>query len=137
MSRKFGLTMITEDYVDFETAKLLKEKGFNEKTYRCYNLCTEEHELSDIDDIALNNWELNNDGVSAPTIQMVMKWLRDKFKLEIYPFHEALQENNNWWFRIERFSKGFSSTEFESDCVFPSYEEATEAGIKHCLENLI
>ena len=24
--------MITEDYINFETAKLLKEKGFNERT---------------------------------------------------------------------------------------------------------
>ena len=28
--------MITEDYVSFETAKLLKEKGFNEWCYKCY-----------------------------------------------------------------------------------------------------
>ena len=27
---------ITEDYVSFETAKLLKEKGFNEKCKYCY-----------------------------------------------------------------------------------------------------
>jgi len=26
--------MITEDYVSFETAKLLKEKGFDEECYR-------------------------------------------------------------------------------------------------------
>ena len=60
--------MITEDYVNFETAKLLKENGFDEKTYRCYNLCTEEHELSDMDDIAFNNWELGDDGVAAPRL---------------------------------------------------------------------
>jgi hypothetical protein len=28
--------MITEDYVSFETAKLLKEKGFNERCNRVY-----------------------------------------------------------------------------------------------------
>ena len=29
--------MITEDYVSFETAKLLKEKGFNESCYTYYD----------------------------------------------------------------------------------------------------
>ena len=28
--------MITEDYVDFSTAKLLKEKGFDEPCYMAY-----------------------------------------------------------------------------------------------------
>ena len=28
--------MITEDYVSFEIAKLLKEKGFSEPCYTCY-----------------------------------------------------------------------------------------------------
>jgi len=29
--------MITEDYVSFETAKLLKEKGFDKKCFTVYN----------------------------------------------------------------------------------------------------
>jgi hypothetical protein len=33
--------MITEDYVSFEVAKLLKEKGFNEPCIATYNLVTE------------------------------------------------------------------------------------------------
>ena len=70
-------------------------------------------------------------------IQMAMKWLRDIFHLEIYPFHDAIQENNDWWYRIEQHSKGCGLTEHESDVIYKTYEEACEEAIKYCLENLI
>ena len=117
--------MIEEDYVSFETALLLKKKGFEQigcqKQYNaqgdlCVGYCY---------------------GPVAPTLQMAMKWLRNTFHLEIYPFHDAIQENNDWWYRIELHSKGCSLTEYESDVIYKTYEEACEAAIKYCLENLI
>ena len=35
--RKINNNTITEDYVSFETAKLLKEKGFDKLTYACFS----------------------------------------------------------------------------------------------------
>ena len=127
--------MVTEDYVSFETAKLLKEKGFNEKTYRCYNLCTEEHELSDIDDMAFNNWELDNDGVSAPTLQMAMKWLREVHNIIILLEVERVKYGNvryNW--SIIDDNSDYSVT---VRAKYPVYESACDAAIRYCLENLI
>ena len=66
-----------------------------------------------------------------------MKWLRDIFHLEIYPFHDAIQENNDWWYRIERHSKGCGLTEHESDVIYKTYEEACEEAVRYCLKNLI
>ena len=132
--------MITEDYVSFEMAKLLKEKGFNEKTYRCYNLCTEEHELSDTDDIALNNWELDNDGVAAPTLQMAMKWLREKCYCHIvidYTFKadaNLSEEYVSYCYSVENAKTYVQCTYNE---WYSTYEEACDAAIKYCLENLI
>ena len=129
--------MVTEDYVSFDTAKLLKEKGFNEKTYRCYNLCTEEHELSDIDDIALNNWELDNDGVSAPTLQMAMKWLREVHKINVEPVFDYDSEDSVpfWTACCERMNAEPEAPDILT--AYNSYEEAAEDGIRYCLENLI
>ena len=127
--------MITEDYVSFKTAKLLKENGFNEKTYRCYNLCTEEHELSDIDDIALNNWELDNDGVSAPTLQMAMKWLREK-GLYINVWADCRDAEHNDFSIVYRMMV-FDGVSNHGTYEFPTYEVACEAAIKYCLKNLI
>lgn len=134
--------MITEDYVSFETAKLLKEKGFDEYGMYFYTLEDEGEEgyksNKRLQELAHNSHpELEKRAVSCPTLQMAMKWLRDTFNLEIYPFHDTIQENNDWWYRIERHSKGCGLTEHESDVIYKTYEEACEAAIKYCLENLI
>ena len=129
--------MITEDYVKFEIAKLLKEKGFNEKTYRCYNLCTEEHELSDIDDIAFNNWELDNDGVAAPTLQMTIKWLREVHKLYVVVRPYVTEDGIFSLFDVKSIKGKDIVANIKTRTGFNSYEQACEAAIKYCLENLI
>lgn len=122
------MATITENYVSFEIAKLLKEKGFNEPCVYVYR-----HDSSE--DI----WDADKEDIACqkPTLQMAMKWLRNNFHLEIYPFHDAIQENNDWWYRIEHHSKGCSLTEHESDVIYKTYEEACESAIKYCLENLV
>ena len=129
--------MITEDYVSFETAKLLREKGFNEQCYAYYNI------FYDNDGKVLKLWrkyphraQPNSDYLNVPTLQMAIKWLRNTFHLEIYSFHDAIQESNDWWYRIEYHSKGCSLTK-KSDAIYKTYEQACEAAIKYCLENLI
>jgi hypothetical protein len=81
--------MITEDYVSFEVAKLLREKGFDCKTEHSvwyvikqfstgchWNACT--YKVGDI------TREYNDDCcIPMPTHQMAMKWLREKHKLYI------------------------------------------------------
>ena len=70
--------MITEDYVSFETAKLLKEKGFNE-------ICKYEYSVPNVDKgyvlqrffKPIKNSELIDDAYTAPTLGMAMKWLRE------------------------------------------------------------
>lgn len=113
--------MITEDYCSYEVAKLLQEKGFNEPVTELNRLLFKEGKKP----------------VLKITLQKAMKWLRNTFHLEIYPFHDAIQENNDWWYRIEHYSKGCSLTEHESDVIYKTYEQACEAAIKYCLEHLI
>ena len=63
--------MIQEAYVNFEIAKLLKEKGFDVPCCNCYG-----------DNQIINNylvpriWNKEEDLLSAPTYQMVLAWLR-------------------------------------------------------------
>ena len=123
--------MVTEDYVSFETAKLLKEKGFDEPCFRY----AESKKIYESGAWMVAN--VTGGAVGIPTLQMAMKWLRNTFHLEIYPFHDAIQENNDWWYRIERHFKGCGLTEHESDVIYKTYEEACETAIKYCLENLI
>jgi len=81
--------MITEDYVNFETAKLLKEKGFDEGTYHCYTT----KGVLWFEDVLFNH----NAGTdySAPTLQMAMKWLREVHKLYINIWADPKDAENN------------------------------------------
>ena len=124
--------MITEDYVSFESAKLLKEKGY-------WNIATMLYKENG--DIVNYNVPLNNKGFSstldvfyeAPTLQMAMKWLR-----EIHQLHIGILVAYNYFPRRYRYHiMHTENIETYSQNDFDTYEQACEAAIKYCLENLI
>lgn len=128
--------MITEDYVSFETAKLLKEKGFDEETRGYYPI------KGDATGRLMFGSEYNHNHsqvqISAPTLQMTMKWLREVHGLFIgivFQLECLSKEDKLFWkWNISDKGNKFALVEFgESD----TYEEACEAAIKYCLENLI
>lgn len=135
--------MITEDYVSFETAKLLKEKGFDEPCGCFYD--TENDDVSIVNEwMDISNSEL--EGIefarySAPTLQMTMKWLREVHKIHISVEMGFDVDNHQYYFfapSVCRFSD--KSGEYENpfgEKEFNTCEEACEAAIKYCLENLI
>ena len=129
--------MVTEDYVGFETAKLLKEKGFDEYCYGYYYTS----KYMTHGDIKQRNSELFPDSYSAPTLQMAMKWLREVYNLVIQivvvPHTTVTMEQKYYVFVV---CKDRRNLVFRSDHPhdrYSTYEEASEAGIKYCLENLI
>ena len=123
--------MITEDYVSFETAKLLKEKGFDEKCFALYN----PDSMLIQSGIRLNNTQVGRvkGSYSAPTLQMAMKWLREVHNIDIFPW-----KIGKGIYSCAIFNSN-TGKDLSSDKDFPSekYEEACEAAIKYCLENLI
>ena len=129
--------MITEDYVSFETAKLLREKYFNEYCrtyYKKYHIGFNEIYNSPqlIDNQSLFEMGL---GLSAPTLQMAMKWLREVHDIAInIGWGEIFEDKFQWWCIILNQKDGSILRESE---YHATYEEACEAAIKYCLENLI
>lgn len=134
------MAIITEDYVSLETAKLLKEKGFDCASKVWYSEYTSQFGGKKYTSIEFDNHNEFNENYkficSAPTLQIAMKWLREVHKLEVTPFHEVFQ-GSSWWYLIERNTSLSLITEYEEDAIYGSYEQAAEAGIKYCLENLI
>ena len=127
--------MITEDYVSFKVAKLLKEKGFDENTLMVYS----------------QNGNFMPDGAiedtyqvfyAAPTLQMTMKWLREEKKIGIdINTNFSLDGDNKWYyeygfciFQLFGTFKTFAQCDYNG---YKTYEEACEAGSKYYLENLI
>ena len=127
--------MIAEDYVSFEVAKLLKEKGFNEPCECAYS-SGGQYLLScykGIVDRRIKNDEASDFSYSstAPTHQMAMKWLREVHNIAIDTEWEHL-----WYVYV----KPMTANPFEDDycqCFSAKYEEAVEAALKYSLENLI
>lgn len=125
--------MITEDYVSFEVAKLLKEKGFGFDAYvRSYyekDKYRTKEEFSTGN--ALWNYNISSFRYSAPTLQMAMKWLREVHNIAIETEWEHL-----WYAYIKPMTSKPSEQDYYQ-CESSKYEEACEAAIKYCLENLI
>ena len=124
--------MIEEQYVSFETAKLAKEKGFDEEinsfyvtveggcTYLCftsffgwmkdtYNNC----ELEEL------NSKCDERYLSAPTQSLLARWLREKHKL----FIEVTVDFKN---------ADYANNKEE----FHSYEKVMEDGLQEALKLL-
>ena len=101
--------MITEDYVSFETAKLLKEKGFDEKVISFYP----------------------PGDIQRPTLQMAMKWIRVKG----YQIIVKHTDDNGYFANILTMDNAHPVNKLFDG--YNSYEQACEAAIKYCLENLI
>lgn len=128
--------MVTEDYVSYEIAKLLKEKGFDWNTDKQFN-----------SDKIVGDYNITDRSryperyLDAPTLQMVMKWLRSNFNLNPVPYALSL----GWAFDVFDLSdrditgcKKLYSMDFPTkNACYETYEEAAEAAIKYCLENLI
>ena len=123
--------MITEDYVSFETAKLLKEKGFDDFTCHSYF-----YKNGDIEE------ETRYEGdFGRPTLQMAVKWLRKEHNLAISTSF-TIDGWRSYVSQIKLDSEGFIVDVIDGidDGNIPNcdtYEEACEEAIKYCLENLI
>jgi len=140
--------MVQEAYVSFETAKLLKEKGFDEDINLWYDKNGDKffkyhYEIS-------RDWRVrqNQQVYQCPTQQMAMRWLREAHNLVICA--EIANENNKGntdYSNPDRWSWFFDLTnekgvviEPESDYIlneFDSYEDAVEVAIQYCLTYLI
>jgi hypothetical protein len=156
---------ISEDYVSFETAKLLKENGFNV-------MCDSEY-IPDIrhngrsisfdreldlkdegrgDEIEVveggqiwDTWNTNSNNseneYSRPSILLAWKWFLVEHKVEIHPFITSV----GWCFEIGDVSslditgaKPIYKPGFPSkDNTYNSYCNAIEAGMKWYIENKI
>ena len=124
---------IIEDYVSFEVAKLLKEKGFHEPCIATYNSTTKNFQVEEI----YEDWTIHWKGyISAPTHQMAMKWLRGKgIECVVIPIWNTIGKQYRSYVLSDLGDKYKDNYDSYSDNI--SYEGAVEAALKYCLENLI
>jgi hypothetical protein len=138
---------ITEDFCSYEVAKLLKEKGFDGLCY-CHEFTDYEGNFTTYHTEYPENWNQSEPCVSIPTLGMAMKWLREIYHLEInitfgFPFIDGKQQYKYFWSIVRvcdnhlEYPMDDPNSAFYNEEMADSFEEAVEAALKYCLENLI
>ena len=126
--------MIEEAYVSFETAKLLKEKGFDEPCEGFYvNSGVLSHTLSNANNSKWNEDKSTIGYISAPTQQMALRWLREVH----YIFIEIWFNTEPEHMYCDAGIYGLGNERKKKIKDLSSYEEAVEAALKYTLKNLI
>jgi hypothetical protein len=121
--------MVTENYVSLETAKLLKDKGFNEWCFKCYGVAVlhngadisfdEECELKDegrgdeieyveggrLYDYGCNNREEDAKVWAAPTIKTAIKWLEEVHHILVIADYIYECTDTSWVYKIYRLGE--------------------------------
>lgn len=141
------------ELIEFESAKLAKEKGFNEMTFYYYNkegILEEPYnengsstdvdfrvDLTDLLDYH-NNEYFNK--IAAPYQSQLQKWLRNKYGIHINVCYKP--NINKWdydWIELNKISNAKEYLDYKKDTNqlfmnrkehrFDSYEEALEQGL--------
>ena len=121
---------MNEDFVPFELAKKIKEKGFPQYTEKSYFVGDHEKRMCSIGTFLHTHTQNTAHLIAAPTISQALKWLREE-----HVFHvEILREKYKGWQYFIQLSDA-SYTGHGSN--YDSYEAAALAGITYCLDNLI
>lgn len=129
-----------EDFVTYEIAVKLKEKGFKLACIGHYEGERFEYNTYDGHDIDIsyiarsyNDDNRFDEYTDLPVISEVLKWLREEKHLHIH-IEYIFSEDTLWICEVQILG---SYERFYPDGDFDTYEQAALAGVNYCLENLI
>lgn len=136
-----------EDFVTFEIAKKLKEKGLREKCFYCYRNRDGKSYANHLYDNDCETYITSNEllyshnsnvssRIDAPTISQVLKWLREEKKLYIMISPTDTIAKIEWSYDAGNIST-YRLDWIDGNYGYNSYEEAALAGIEYILDNLI
>lgn len=130
--------MIMEDFVPAEIAQKLKDLGYNVPFFFFYRTDDKLIHHAMVSNPLVYGKDVDDEVVIAPTVSQVLKWLRDKFEIDLLPTITIRWiDNLN---RLRTYSCNIYSPRLNKPIeteYFDSYEEAIFAGIKYILNNLI
>ena len=115
--------MIEEQFVSFETAKMLKEAGFDVP-------CTSQYTDNGFgwDNLSQVNYNSCESLFSRPTQALAARWLRDVYNVAIYSLYDDDMEQ--WFYVVDAFTKNPVINVFQSGSEYDDYESAFEDGLR-------
>jgi hypothetical protein len=131
--------MIEEDYVSFEIAKLLKEKGFYSED--CFAFYNENGDIGFLQTFGDMSDYLGDNNIDAPTHQMALKWLREvhHYYIQIMLDSWACGGHLGYYVVIQKTDSDFEIMlqDVIDEVFYQTYEESCEAALLYVLKNLI
>ena len=128
--------MIEESYVSFNTAKMLKEAGFEANLKTMY--VEEEKDEWTFWDSGAKRSDYNyfDDTIACPTQALAARWLREVHGIVVdVTFIPPLFDGVNWQYFIGNMDDMVWEGDFEpSDQKYASYEAALETGLQEAIK---
>lgn len=134
-----------KDFVTFELAKKLKEKGypqrpdyFNYSSYYDWDGLRKIHSLSNA-----SVWfdpNISRENIYfAPTISQVLKWLREEKNIVfgISPMQETDCDYLGWCVTIYKVDDNGYGLSWQEELYYDTYESAAIAGIEYAVDNIL
>ena len=118
-------------YVTFEQAELLKEKGFDVKTKKFFDLISS----NEINDAPLGDYNLTKQSISIPEQWQVVEWLRVNHGIWVWvkPYKDHAADNNDpIQHQMNVYKNGVTVSK-----QFDSHEEAYSAAFDYVLKGLM
>ena len=119
--------MIEEQFVSFDTAKLLKEAGFDVP-------CTSQYTDNGFgwDNLSRANYNSCNSLFSRPTQALAARWLREVYNVAIYSLYDDDMEQ--WFYVVDAFTRNPVINGFQSGSEYDDYESAFEDGLREAIK---
>ena len=122
---------MNDDYVTYKQARRLKELGFD---WRCINYYDGTNKHTIYTDIEYRNFNNSANYLSAPSLALAQKWLREKgFEVCACSDYEAELPNGKWMAFYKEINQPLYATNFLEE-TYDSYEKALSNGITKMLE---
>lgn len=135
---------LTEPIINFEIAKLAKEKGFPQ--VRMFDIHHHYNEYGNVDGTVLyakdyikekklRGIKCFMDWYAAPTQSLLAKWLREVHNLQVYCYSNTHNSKCEWRDYVVYIN--MVALNDARDEEFQSYEEAFEIGLQVALERIV
>ena len=122
--------MIEESYVSFDTAKMLKEAGFDVPTSTHYSNSGEVWQSSAPEDY---NDDKSCKACSRPTQALAARWLREAYHYAVCVWFS--KDHEKWFYAHGNMDNIVFDTDYcISEYIYDSYEEGLEAGLQEAVK---
>lgn len=129
MERKRRL--ITEQYVGLDTAKILKEAGFDVPCQKLFLASG----MPGITEKEENHNDVTCNAYSRPTQALASRWLREKHRIALdVAFIPPSIDGDVWQYFVGEMDDMIWKGDYETGRKYATYEQAMEAGLQEAIK---